>query len=151
MLKESEMSKIRFALTLVQLLILAGSVLPAAVDEEAAVKKVIREAYVEGLWINRDEAAVRAGFHEDFVISIRRDGKLVQTTLDEWLGRMSLQGERNEKTIEHRFPDVDIVADMASVEIELLVDGNLVYTDRLGLYKFESGWKIVNKIYHSHR
>jgi hypothetical protein len=144
------MPKIRFALTLVQLLILAVSILPAAEEEAAAVKKVIREAYVEGMWIDRDEAAVRSGFHEDFVISIRRKGVLVQTTLNDWLKRSSLDGTRNERKIEHRFTDVDVVGDMASVKIELLVDGKLVYTDRLGLYKFESGWKIVSKIYHSH-
>ncbi len=36
------------------------------------------------------------------------------------------------------------------VKIELSKDGKLVYTDYLSLLKFDSGWRIVAKVYHRH-
>ncbi|MEM7355177.1 MAG: nuclear transport factor 2 family protein [Acidobacteriota bacterium] len=37
------------------------------------------------------------------------------------------------------------------MKIELSKDGKLVYTDYLSLLKFDSGWRIVAKVYHSHK
>jgi len=35
--------------------------------------------------------------------------------------------------------------------VELFRDGELVFTDYLSLLKFDSGWRIVAKVYHKHQ
>ena len=119
-------------------------------SEEAAIEKVIAESYVQGIHINRDAEAIKQGFHPDFVMSVYDDGQLVQVTLPQWLGRMSL-GEKNAHEIDHKFEKIDITGNAAQVRLALFSDGVQIYTDYFGLYKFPDGWKIVNKIFRSHR
>ena len=45
---------------------------------------------------------------------------------------------------------IDITGTAAIVKIELFKGGKQIYTDYLSLYKFEEGWRIVNKIYFKH-
>ncbi len=117
---------------------------------ESAIREVVIESYVKGIHQNRDEAAIRQGFHPDFVMSLYRDGELVQVTLSEWIGRLPL-GERNSHEIRHDFEKIHITGNAAQVRLALFRDGQQVYTDYLGLYRFRDGWKIVNKLFHSHR
>lgn len=43
---------------------------------------MIETAYVNGVFVARDETAVRAGFHPDFVLSVLLDdGKILVVTL----------------------------------------------------------------------
>ena len=49
-----------------------------------------------------------------------------------------------------KFPMIDITGKAAIVKIELRIEGKHKYTDYLSLYKFNEGWKIVNKIYCDH-
>ncbi len=51
---------------------------------------------------------------------------------------------------QHHFASVDVTGNSASVKIELSKGGKLVYTDYLSLLKFDSGWRIVAKVYHRH-
>ena len=55
-----------------------------------------------------------------------------------------------ENVWEHHFAAVDVTGDSASVKIELSKEGKKVYTDYLSLLRFESGWRIVAKVYHRH-
>ena len=51
---------------------------------------------------------------------------------------------------QHHFASVDVTGNAASVKIELSKDGKKVYTDYLSLLKFDSGWRVVAKVYHRH-
>ena len=51
---------------------------------------------------------------------------------------------------EHKLPSIDVTGGVASVKVELSREGKLVYTDYLSLIKFDSGWRIVAKVYHKH-
>jgi hypothetical protein len=117
---------------------------------EAAIEKVIVESYVQGIHINRDAEAIERGFHPDFVMSVYDDGQLVQVTLPQWLSRMSL-GEKNTHEIGYEFEKIDVTGNAAQVRLAVFRDGEQVYTDYFGLYEFPDGWKIVNKIFKSHR
>ena len=134
------------------------AIAPAAgaggMDHEG-IKAAVVAAYVEGIHINGDPEAIRAGFHPDFVMSILRDGEIVQVTRDEWIERIEegrAKREANPKPdVAYEFTHVDQTANAAVARIELHRDGEHVYTDYLSLYRFADGWKIVGKIFASHR
>jgi len=45
---------------------------------------------------------------------------------------------------------VDVTGHAAQVKIELLNQGKHVYTDYLSLLRFNSGWRIVAKVFQEH-
>ena len=119
-------------------------------SDDRAIRQVIEDAYVSGIFINRDESAVRGGFHPDFVMAVNDDGKLVVVTLDMWLQRLTLDGERSPETVKPVFKRVDITGSTAVVKLEMWINDKHVYTDYLSLYRFDAGWKIVGKVFQRH-
>lgn len=129
----------------------------AAVDteEKEAVLKTVEDAYAIGIHIDRNPQAIRKGFHQEFVMFINGDEGVRKVTRDEWIARIE---EGNKKNPDRPKPDVkydlellDMAKDAAVVKVDLHRDGKHVFTDYMSLYKFEDGWKIVGKIFHSHR
>lgn len=127
----------------------------AAADqpEDAAVKQVVLDAYVNGVHASPDAAAMRRGFHPDFRMLVLSDGKMNAVTLDEWAGRIeksaaAATGPRPK--IDHEFTDVDVVGSAATVRVEISRDGRHTFTDFLSLYRFADGWKIVGKTFYAH-
>jgi ketosteroid isomerase-like protein len=119
-----------------------------------AVKKVIENAYVKGIHIDRDVAAVRGGFDPAFVMFRLEKGAVTQTTIDEWVAgieksKKERPGPLPQKTI-HAFSMVDVTGDAAVARVELYKDGKHVFTDYISLYRLADGWKIVGKIYYRH-
>ena len=45
---------------------------------------------------------------------------------------------------------IDVTEDIAFVKLKLLRREQLIFTDYITLLKYDSEWKIVTKIYHSH-
>ena len=43
---------------------------------------------------------------------------------------------------------IDISKDVAVTRLDYLEGGQKTYVDYISLYKYETGWKIVSKIYH---
>ena len=119
-------------------------------EDEVAVREMLVETYVEGLHVKRDLEAVRRGFHSDFIMHVYQDGQVIQAPLEMWLERLNLDGTRNPKPIDHRFDLVDITGNSAVVKMQIYEDSQHIYTDYFGLYKFETGWRIVNKIFYGH-
>lgn len=111
---------------------------------------MIEAAYVTGVFITRDTAAVRAGFHPDFVLSVHHDDGIILAPLDLWLERLDLDGSRSADTVVHRFDRVDITGNTAVVKLQLFINGAHEYTDYFGLYRFSTGWRIVTKVFQSH-
>ena len=116
-------------------------------SDDRAIRRVVEEAYVSGVFVARDPAAVRRGFHPDFVLSVHDDGKPIVAPLDMWLERLNLDGVRSTDAVKHEFDRVDITGRTAVVKLEMHINGRHVYTDYMGLYRFQDGWKIVNKVY----
>lgn len=128
---------------------LAAPLPAAAQSPEDSVRSVIEDAYVRGIHIERDSAAVRRGFHPLFVMSTLRGDQLVQVTLDQWLARMA-HGRRNPARVEHAFDRVEVVGNTATARLRLSMDGRHRFTDFLSLYRFPEGWRIVNKAFQAH-
>jgi len=119
-----------------------------------AVKMVIVESYIEGIHRNQDPEAILKGFHPDFAMVMVRDGEVSKMTIQEWVARIEEGNKKGNKrpAVEttYEFATVEVSGTAAVARIELFKDGKLTYTDFMSLYKFDDGWKIVNKIYYRH-
>lgn len=119
----------------------------------AAVQKVIVESYIEGIHRNQDPEAILKGFHPDFAMVMVTDGDVSKMTIQEWVARIeenNKKGKRPTAETTYEFATVEVSGTAAVARIELFKDGKLTYTDFMSLYKFDDGWKIVNKIYYRH-
>jgi len=123
--------------------------------EKEEIKRIIQTAYVEGLQNEGDEKKIDEGIHPDFVLlGIGEDGKMWKYPISEWkiktvekLKNEELPREENKK-VSVVFKQVDVTGTAAMVKLEFYVGKELKYIDYISLYKFESGWKMVNKIFY---
>ncbi len=131
----------------------AQSVLAVEAEEEA-VKDVITTAYIEGIHNERDVEKIRSGFHPDFNMLAYRDNAINAVSIEQWIGGIERSLERNpdppEVPVRPEFTAVEVSGNAAVARIEVYRGDQHLYTDFMSLYKFDGGWKIVNKIYYSH-
>jgi hypothetical protein len=126
----------------------------SATEDQQAIKQVIQTAYIEGLVNEGDAEKIDAGFHPAFeLIGIGQGDQMWELPIYTWKER-SLDDRKNGKkpktgddVVTANFLDVDVTGTAAVVKLEFLVGGKKTYVDYISLYKFESGWKIVNKIF----
>lgn len=121
-----------------------------------AVKSLVLNAYVNGAFNELNADAMQKGFHEDFAIYSAKGEEISKYPIGEWVAGVRKRKSngydpKEEKNVwEHNFASVDVTGGAAQVKIELRNQGKHVYTDYLSLLKFESGWRIVAKVYHRH-
>ncbi len=132
--------------------------LQQAVADEGAVaeiKSLIEKSYVHGAFNGLNPEALEHGFHPDFAI-YSADGEAIKKyPIAKWVERTaerkaSADFDPAGNKWDHNFVSVDVTGHSASVKLELSKEGKLVYTDYLSLLKFDSGWRVVAKVYHSH-
>ena len=124
--------------------------------EEAAVKEVIMEGYVHGAFNELNPEAMAETFHKDFAIFSANGEEISRYPIDRWIESTKRQKENpdfdaDNNVWEPKFTDVSVTGNAASVELELHHKGKHVFTDYLSLLKFDSGWKVVAKVYHRHQ
>lgn len=124
--------------------------------EEVAIKNTIQSAYVDGLFNKGDTLAIRAGFHPSFrLLGQQEGGSMRILDIETWIAsvRKGLAAgsypRAESKWVSVVFQEVDIVKNVASVKLDFLVGGEKRYVDFIQLYRFEEGWKIVHKVYHT--
>ncbi|NPE27353.1 hypothetical protein HNV12_05110 [Methanococcoides sp. SA1] len=125
-------------------------------SDEELIKKVIQSAYVDGLQNEGDFEKIDAGFHPDFeLIGIGKGDEMWHLPIGEWkertkkkLAEGKLPKTKNEEMVSIKFLDVDITGTVAVAKFEFYVGKELKYIDYQSLYKFESGWKIVSKVFY---
>lgn len=124
-------------------------------EAEKEVKELILKSYVNGAFNALDPDAMRAGFHPDFAIFSAEGENISKYPIATWAE--GVEKKKNKPDFdpaknkwEHNFASVDVTGGSAAVKIELSHNGKHVFTDYLSLLKFESGWKIVAKVYHKH-
>jgi len=122
--------------------------------EEEAVKSVIETSYIQGIHNERDVEKIRSGFHEDFNMLSFRDNAINPVSIQQWIEGIERSIERNpdppEVPVRPDFAAVEVSGNAAVARIEVYRGDVHLYTDFMSLYKFDDGWKIVNKIYYSH-
>lgn len=151
------MKKIIFCLFTVLVfssLVLAGDT--GVEKEKAAIKKVILDAYRDGIVNVGDVAAIKKGFHPEFnLLGIAKDGTGIwKLPIAKWI--QSVEKKKAEgkyppkEKVSFKFLLVDVVGYAGFAKIEFYKGDKLAYTDFLSLYKFKDGWKIAAKIYYQH-
>jgi hypothetical protein len=123
--------------------------------ETTAIKSLIEASYINGAFNDLDPDAMREGFHPDFAIySVKKDS-LQKYPIRVWSKR--IEDLKNSKDFNpalnvwvHKYETIDVTGGTAMVKVLLYKQNTHVYTDYLSLLKFESGWKIVGKVFHRH-
>jgi len=124
--------------------------------EEEAVKELVLTSYVHGAFNALNPDAMRKGFHEDFAIYSPKGEKISKYPIAAWADGVEQRlmhdydADDPKNKWEHKFAMVDVTGHAAQVKIELHNQGKHVYTDYLSLLKFDSGWRIVAKVYQQH-
>ena len=123
--------------------------------DKEAIKKVIQTAYVEGLQNEGDADKIDSGIHPDFVLlGIDKGNDMWKYPIADW--KASVVKKCKEGKLPHtgddlvsvKFKSVDVTGTAGMAKIEFYVGDKLTYVDYIGLYKFEDGWKMVNKIFY---
>jgi len=124
-------------------------------EDTKAIKDLILKSYVHGAFNELNPEAMASGFHPDFAIFSAKGEDIGKYPIAEWVA--GTEKRKNDSKFDpaknkwtHNFASVDVTGGSAAVKIELSKDGKHVYTDYLSLLKFESGWRIVAKVYHKH-
>lgn len=122
--------------------------------DQNAIVHVIETAYIQGIHQALNADAVKRGFHPDFRMLVLQEDGLNSVTVDSWLQRLeTMQAEGSDfwkTTTTSEITVLDVTGNAAVAKIEVYKDDRHVFTDYMALYKFEEGWKIVNKIFHRH-
>jgi hypothetical protein len=123
--------------------------------EQEAIKNIIQTAYVEGLQNEGDFEKIDKGFHPSFNLLGIDNGDIIRVLpIYSWKERIKQdkaagkfpKPEANKVTI--KFLSVDVTGTAAVAKFEFYVGGKLTFIDYLSLLKFESGWKIVSKVFY---
>lgn len=124
----------------------------ATADE---IKKVVLEGYIHGAFNELNPDAMAKTFHEDFAIFSTKGKDLSRYEISDWVAgvkkrKSSDDFDASKNKWDHKFDVVDVTGGSAIVKVELSKEGKLIYTDYLSLLKFDTGWRIVAKVYHKH-
>jgi hypothetical protein len=124
-------------------------------DPADEVRSVVEGSYINGAFNDLDPDAMKRGFHPDFAIFSADGEKISRYPIGEWVSSVAQRKadpgfDPTKNVWKHKLPIIDVTGGAAFVKVELSRDGTLVYTDYLSLLKFDSGWRIVAKVYEKH-
>jgi hypothetical protein len=149
--------KMKKLVTILAVILFAPVLLFAGLeDDKEEIKKVITSAYVNGLQNKGPVADIKAGFHPGFELLGVRNNELTKWPIYSWVQYHEQKLKENpgppkaDEIVSSKFPMIDVTGNAAVAKVELYRDGQLIFTDYLSLYKFDEGWRIVNKIYFRH-
>ncbi len=119
------------------------------------VRALIEAAYINGAFNDLDTKSMRNGFHPEFAIFSAKGEELSKYPINTWIEGIEKRKAKPDfdpaaQKWDYEFKEIDITGGSATAKITLSKDSKLVYTDYLSLLKFDSGWKIVAKVYHKH-
>jgi len=151
-------NQMRHLTALCLVLILSASTMAVAqgkADAADEVRAVVVKSYINGAFNALDPDAMKSGFHPDFAIFSADGEEIAKYPIGKWASGVAqtkadpdFDPANNVWT--HELPIIDVTGGAAFVKVELSRDGKLVYTDYLSLLEFDSGWRIVAKVYHEH-
>ena len=123
--------------------------------EKEAIKKAIQTGYVEGLQNEGDGKKIDAGIHPDFnLLGVGEKDAMWKLPIGEWKERQVKKRKAgdlplpDDKKVTVAYEFIDITGNAAVAKIKFMVGGEQRYVDYISLYKFDSGWKMVNKIFY---
>jgi hypothetical protein len=114
-------------------------------DDTAAITAAIQGQYIEGLRVRDFSLITAICIPEARMMSVRGDGELAVTTLEEWSQRFDPKNPPF-KSLEATIAKVDVTGTAAQVRIDFIVDGTRKVTDYLNMLKIAGHWRIVSII-----
>jgi hypothetical protein len=123
--------------------------------EVETIKELIISGYVHGAFNELNPEAMKEAFHPDFAIFSAKGEELSRYEIEDWIASVTKRKgdpefDPSNNVWEYKFGYVDVTGNSAALKLEYLREGKLVYTDYISLLKYDSGWKIVAKVYHYH-
>jgi hypothetical protein len=120
---------------------------PAAAErpDEAAIGEAIAH-YFQGQ-ATGDGEHYRQAFHPDAKLFFVQDGKVVQWTLEEYVGRSPGKPAADEAKRKRGIDSIDIAGDAAVVKVSLDYP-TVRFTDYMSMLEVDGRWWIVNKTFH---
>tara|TARA_B100000676_G_scaffold21386_1_gene18525 strand:- start:423 stop:881 length:459 start_codon:yes stop_codon:yes gene_type:complete len=124
-------------------------------DKEEIIE-VIKRSYVNGAFNKLDTNAMEKGFHREFAIFTPDGEEIKKYPIKKWINntiknKKSAKFDTDKYKYDYKLDRVEVTGQAAAVTLIYSRDSKLVYTDYLLLSKFDSGWKIVAKVYHRHK
>jgi hypothetical protein len=124
-------------------------------SSESEIKELVSKAYIHGAFNELNPEAMANGFHKDFAIFSAKGEELSRYEIEDWVNNVKKRKgasdfDPKKNVWDHKFAIVDVTGNSAIAKVELSKEGNHVYTDYLSLLKYDTGWKIVAKVYTKH-
>ncbi|MEC7173592.1 MAG: nuclear transport factor 2 family protein [Candidatus Neomarinimicrobiota bacterium] len=125
-------------------------------SDRKKVIEVVKRSYVNGAFNKLDTDAMKKGFHNEFAIFTPDGEEIKKYPIKKWINntiknKKSAKFDADKYKYDYEIDRVEVTGQAAAVTLLYSQDSKLVYTDYLLLSKFDSGWKIVAKVYHRHK
>jgi hypothetical protein len=118
---------------------------PSPSIEEAQIERAVYSSYISGLR-TRDFTLIREiCLPEAVLMSVREDGSLSVTTLDQWSRRFDPANPPFTQ-LAASITKIDREGTAAQVKVLFLVDGETRVTDFLHMLKVDGEWRVANII-----
>jgi Putative lumazine-binding len=115
--------------------------------DETAIRNLFEKSYINGAFNELDTVSMAQGFHPDFAIFSPEKDAIDKYPIAEWIANVSKRKPNKNREWVGDIKAIDITGKAAMAKIDLMQKKKLVFTDYFLLLKFESGWKIVAKVY----
>jgi Putative lumazine-binding len=115
--------------------------------DETAIRNLFEKSYINGAFNDLDTVSMAQGFHPDFAIFSPEKDAIDKYPIAEWIANVSKRKPNKNREWVGDIKAIDISGKAAMAKIDLMQKKKLVFTDYFLLLKFESGWKIVAKVY----
>ncbi len=149
--------KLRILMSCVLLAVSTGAS-AAEGDDKAAIKTLLYDNYLAGIYTDQDANLVRELFHPDFVLTVAVEDYVEYLPLEGWIDYEGLNLAEIDKSDEVKakrtatldIKSIDVVGNVATVKAEVSIDGELTYTNFYGMAKTAGKWQVVNKHFAIH-
>jgi hypothetical protein len=142
-------------IVLLSICLLLTSTLQAQTDiekEKDAIKKVIVDSYVDGVFNKGDVAAIKKGWHYDCdIVMIPKEnvlGSIDKVPAYFLVEHFEKHPGPHKPGTTYEFTYANVVGYAGLAIIEIFQEGEHIYTDFFNLYKIDEEWKIVTKIFY---
>lgn len=122
---------------------------------QSDIIQTINTAYAEGLQNEGDSLKIDFGFHPDFYLLGKGDSSsLRKLSITDWRQRQIANQSKGklprpiDQTVSLTYDFIDITGDVAVAKVNYFEGKTQTYVDYISLYRYDSGWKIISKIYH---
>jgi hypothetical protein len=142
------MKKILFTIILLSFL----SITMAQNNNREAIETILIKSYINAVFINFNEEAIREGFHKDFQfhfpIMTPNGSTTKKVELEEWIKMVSSMQFWG---IESKIIEVYESGNAATTVSEIYQDGTKLYTDYMIWRKVDDKWMIMGKTFDMHQ